>query len=960
MKKTRVELFCNLTKFRPGCSCLTCRRRKTRCFGERPVCSTCTKNNHTCQGYSDEVEKKTYDEELDATEEGALRSTQSFDNDSDEEDERRHSKSRLRAAQFISSPVGGKQVNFSNNDSLRKPTPYESVQREIRAGTPRQRDVEFAEGPAPAQPRRGSAIGARPGRHLGLRRVPYFRYFGPTAIVPGFKQVVVSVSNRRRSNTAGSFSDASPASALGPLRHDFDGRADTDLLLADDLPIYDPNDPGPVPPLIMELLHTFFLHLGCNYPFLRQGRFLNLVVEKRVEPILVDAICALAARFSESPHFVRFDSAVPASDYGQFYAQRAKAATVDTFACPSVGAVQACLLMAYEGFGANQDSALWMYLGIAIRMAIDLGLQKVVGIRYQGEKDPWYTRQWRGFSTDDIDSANDGFGLETPGDLRSRLSASEQKEVEQERIDTLWAVYTLDRITSSGTGRPVTFRDDDFELALPEPTVDQTTGGPDPYPHFIRIIHLYGRVSDTLNNIRNAGDLTEETWNNLAVMETELTKQHQTLDRRLEFNAGNFRAYVGAGKATTFILLHLWFHALIIVLHQPTLLTPLGGLSRSHQLLLNSRELSMSSAKTIADILAFAELIDSKSFVGNPFTSQPIYIAACAFLMESVVNASKAVSPSPSPRPSLSRTQSDTRPSDSRSSNKHSLLTSAANQNYQRCRNALVQLHKYWGGVKYILTALDQKSEGIWDVETYTHEEYESTKLPRRESMSRIPAFEHPRSSVPPIAWSLTGTTDSPSSNLTLMYQNMDERRQHGQSMQVNPSIATDLADTSQNTIFGPVHNRPFQQPTTSAIRQSQMPMGQRHQRPTLAKAGTPTRAVRNLEHMPPGNTITPPPSVDRTPKMHVNQMQQPYTPSSHPTAYEAVTPGTIDHPQHPSDRRGIREQFAGGYREMYGQDVLTFDSQEIDIGSLGVQGEMMPGWMAYLPAMNMYDGMGN
>ena len=35
-------------------------------------------------------------------------------------------------------------------------------------------------------------------------RVPYFRYFGPTAIVPGFKQMVVSVRERRRSTGTGS------------------------------------------------------------------------------------------------------------------------------------------------------------------------------------------------------------------------------------------------------------------------------------------------------------------------------------------------------------------------------------------------------------------------------------------------------------------------------------------------------------------------------------------------------------------------------------------------------------------------------------------------------------------------------------------------------------------------------------------------------------------------------------
>jgi hypothetical protein len=41
--------------------------------------------------------------------------------------------------------------------------------------------------------------------HTGnSHRVPYFRYFGPTAIVPGFKQMVVSVREHRRSTGAAS------------------------------------------------------------------------------------------------------------------------------------------------------------------------------------------------------------------------------------------------------------------------------------------------------------------------------------------------------------------------------------------------------------------------------------------------------------------------------------------------------------------------------------------------------------------------------------------------------------------------------------------------------------------------------------------------------------------------------------------------------------------------------------
>ncbi len=168
-----------------------------------------------------------------------------------------------------------------------------------------------------------------------------------------------------------------------------------------DMPVYDQSDPGPVNKLIIHLVETFFANLGCNYPFLRSESFVRKVEEKAVEPILVDAICALAARFSDSPLLTAsHDASYPKSEYGHVFAERAKAAVVDRFPCPTVAAVQACLLLAYESFGSNQDSALWMFLGCAIRMAIDLGLQKLDGIKHQGQKDPGY----RGPSSDLLQS----------------------------------------------------------------------------------------------------------------------------------------------------------------------------------------------------------------------------------------------------------------------------------------------------------------------------------------------------------------------------------------------------------------------------------------------------------------------------------------------------------------------------------------------------------------------------
>lgn len=144
----------------------------------------------------------------------------------------------------------------------------------------------------------------------------------------------------------------------------------------------------------------------------------------------------------------------------------------------------------------------------------------------------------------------------------------------------------------------------------------------------------------------------------------------------------------------------------------------------------------MSSAKTIADILSFSELVDSKTFIGNPFTSQPMYVAACAFLMESAYcSLPSHGSGSPQTQSLLSEQSSGSvMPSMGPSANagrksaaRNNLHASAARENYQRCYKALKALEKYWEGTKYILTVLDQKAKGIVDPLLYTAEEMENT-----------------------------------------------------------------------------------------------------------------------------------------------------------------------------------------------------------------------------------------
>ncbi|PTB63687.1 N-terminal binuclear Zn cluster-containing/DNA binding domain-containing protein [Trichoderma citrinoviride] len=990
---------------RINAACLTCRRRKTRCAGERPLCSTCTKNGHQCLGYPEdrkdgEGAPRTGDEDGASTEDA---------NQGDDDAVARKRAASGPANRPTSSGGGNLQATPAVAGASASRPPRRNIKQTIELGADANpSDAEPQQSPVMHQHHHKHHYHHHHQAHLSVtsddlpssptlrrsapsRRIPYFRYFGSTAIVPGFKQMVVSVRDRRRS-TGGSHSGASlhstPSGALAS------GSAIDSDIVREDIPSYDPNNSAPVHPLIIQLVNTFFIHVGCNYPFLQKDKFLRHVKEKRVEPILVDAVCAIAARFSDHHILTGGNDKMPRTERGQVFAQRARQATVDTFPCPSVGAVQACLLMAYEGFGENQDSALWMYLGLAIRMAVDLGLQKCVGIQYQGEKDPWYTRHRSRVNDDDHDSpeAHKVDGVDA-------LSPEEQKEVEQERMYTFWSVFILDRVISSGTGRPVTIRDGDYELAIPESSNDLATGWPNPFPVFIQIINLYGQVCDVLNNLRDAQDLTQDKWDQLSEMEHRLTKMYKHWDPRLQFNVNNFKTYLGMGQGTNFILLHFWFHALFIILHQPTLLTPFCELRSELQLLSDSRELSMSSAKTICDILSFADLIDPTSFIGNPFTNQPIYIAACAFLMESSANnASEGSSREGSPPTQGSRSKQQTKHMNKQS--RHSLLASAANQNYQRCYNSLQQIQAYWGGVGYILTALDQKSKGKWDCETYTVEEYESTKLPPPrpsigEQLSRFEKQSSPKIAGSPIAWSLSGTANSPNSSLTLMYQALNASS--GGHTGFPPPAPHTMARAANGSSPGSITLDPIRhtmpevgmftptvpQPNMSAIRNSP-------RRPYAASSMNAAGANNSRNQHVMGFEDIPEESPETKGLMSTyttsGQGYDAYTTSVSPTSGNsggmvssstAVTsaPGgnstnSNANSSSSSSNNNNNMYFAQSmaYQAAWGpmtgsnMDAITFDSQDIDIEALGLQQpDLMGGWLEYLPSdvLGLFDEHG-
>ena len=188
---------------------------------------------------------------------------------------------------------------------------------------------------------------------------------------------------------------------------------DPSILFEDDLPAQWVLD---------ELLPIFFDRLGDHYLCLnRAGLEKRLSNERhRVPPMLLNVMCALAARYSTDSRIVAGRSSFRSHTFGMEFADKAKVFLAPSLSVPSRTTTLAFLMMAWHEFACNLDSAFWMYAGLALRMAIDLGIHRQAST--SGPRD-----------MSDADFIDDAL--------------------------LFWAVYQMDRVLAIGSGRPTSIKD---------------------------------------------------------------------------------------------------------------------------------------------------------------------------------------------------------------------------------------------------------------------------------------------------------------------------------------------------------------------------------------------------------------------------------------------------------------------------------------------------------------------
>ena len=140
---------------------------------------------------------------------------------------------------------------------------------------------------------------------------------------------------------------------------------------------------------------------------------------------------SVAARYTSARDGDRPPSESEMWPEGDIYLEEAKRLLDSSYSSSRPATCQALLLMGYREIGIGAMAQAWLYVGMAIRMAQDLGMHK--------SADQWM---------------HGGTSLFTPIEL-------------QERRRVWYACVIMDKYVSSYIGRPLSIYERDFDTELP-------------------------------------------------------------------------------------------------------------------------------------------------------------------------------------------------------------------------------------------------------------------------------------------------------------------------------------------------------------------------------------------------------------------------------------------------------------------------------------------------------------
>ncbi|ORY07858.1 hypothetical protein K493DRAFT_403602 [Basidiobolus meristosporus CBS 931.73] len=225
----------------------------------------------------------------------------------------------------------------------------------------------------------------------------------------------------------------------------------------------------PSPNLFAYLVDVYFSKINPVFPLLHKEEFMERLnrSEQEMPYFLVNAMFSLSAALISSENILNKENL----DAEGFF-KKARTLLDQAYDVSSIENVQGLVLMSIYFHISQGGMKSWMYSGMAIRMAEDLGLHR--------DPDIW----------------------------NIKLTTAEKET----RKRTWWVCYLIDRFSSVCVGRPVSIDDQQFDTPLPSLTDDDllTPNGVSPrtglslrpFHEVIKLHELIGRILSTMYIVR--------------------------------------------------------------------------------------------------------------------------------------------------------------------------------------------------------------------------------------------------------------------------------------------------------------------------------------------------------------------------------------------------------------------------------------------------------------------------
>ncbi|KAK3807143.1 MAG: fungal-specific transcription factor domain-containing protein [Linnemannia gamsii] len=228
--------------------------------------------------------------------------------------------------------------------------------------------------------------------------------------------------------------------------------------------------------VIQYLVHVYFECFHHHWMIVDKQKFLAQLKDPASppDPLLLVAICAAGAKYSDHEGLCAEPGNL--STIGEQFLTHARILLQDRFDMPSMSTLQALLILYWCQVQTGRASLRFMYVGMAIRMAQEIGLNRPL--------DP------------------------------KRLKDMDEREV-QIRKTIWWSCYQADRWTSAALGKPMVISDVDCVVDYPTSVDPGEKFYVDSFCHMSDLAKILGKIILHLYTSTNASTCSSAVFSHL-------------------------------------------------------------------------------------------------------------------------------------------------------------------------------------------------------------------------------------------------------------------------------------------------------------------------------------------------------------------------------------------------------------------------------------------------------------